>query len=525
MASTSLRMVIRRIGRVILLVTLGYPQLIVAVPLLVWLCAHGMSTWLKPGPSIGWRPVDLIRGIGFSMAAFLFAFLAILHLAAVIYVGWKGHGAVYRRGSWSAVTRPWLHGVITEEQLLARLDDLSRTRGIVGPVARAEPDCSPPIRYFYQPVKSAGELALDFTCSTYSPKARLFPPRETLFEFDKTNGRFQTVVRIDDKPMALIGVHPCDIHAMRLLDEVFTRDHRDEHYLTRRRNTFIVGIDCPVPCSPKAYCRDMHTDSADQGFDVMLYPLKSDEISADKESSGAVRVRFDGVQPPSPAFSGSNLAGPDGASTLEANPRKASGDYGIVFGTEAGRKWLNDADGRTVREPTVDDERRFERYLDRKHSAFPTRLTSRIERFPAILADSYDSLVWEATSQRCYSCGSCNLVCPTCYCFDIRDDADLSGRRGMRERTWDGCMLKDFALVAGGHNFRSKPVKRLRHRIYRKATWIEQRTGLAGCVGCARCEHACTAHISMVEILNQLDDEHRGAPLVGTGASKGSPGD
>ncbi len=498
MASTSLRTVIRRIGRVILLVTLGYPQLIVAVPLLVWLCVHGISTWLTPGPSGGWRPADLIRGIGFSMAAILFAVLAILHLAAVIYVGWKGHGAVYRRGSWSAVTRPWLHGVIKVEHLLARIDALSETRTLVGPVAQAEPACTPPIRYFYRPVKSAKALALDFTFCTYSPKANLFPPRETLFEFDRTNGHFQTIVRIDDKPMALIGVHPCDVHALRLLDEVFTRDHRDEHYLKRRQNTLIVGLDCPVSCSPKAYCRDMHTDSADQGFDVMLYPLKADENSADQRSPGV--------------------------SSADSNPRQATGDYGVVFGTEAGRKWLEGADGRTVREPTVDDERRFERFLDRKHSAFPKRLTNRVERLPAVLADSYDSLVWEATSQRCYSCGSCNLVCPTCYCFDIRDDADLSGRRGLRERTWDGCMLRDFALVAGGHNFRSKPAKRLRHRIYRKTTWIEQRTGLGGCVGCARCENACTAQISMVEILNQLSEEHRDAPPVGTGASKSSPG-
>lgn len=498
MSSLNIRTVIRRVGRVILLLTLGYPQLIVAVPLSVWLCVYVINTWLGPGPPNGWHPADLIRGIGFSMAFFLFAILAILHLAAVIYTGWKGHGAVYRQGSWSAVTRPWLHAVITGDQLLARIDALSHSRTIVGPVAQAEPECTPPIRYSYQPVKSAKELALDFTYCTYSPKSRLFPPRETLFEFSQENGHFQTHVRIDDKPATLIGVHPCDVHAVRLLDEVFARDHRDEHYLKRRQNTVIVGIDCPVPCSSEAYCRDMHTDSADQGFDVMLYPLKLNENA--------------------------NNTGWRGDPRDESNPRAATADYGIVFGTEAGRKWLEGTDQETVREPTVDDERRFEHYLNRKQSAFPTRLTNRLERLPAILAESYDSLVWEATSQRCYSCGSCNLVCPTCYCFDIRDECDLSGKRGLRERFWDGCMLRDFALVAGGHNFRTKPAKRLRHRIYRKAAWIEHRTGLGGCVGCARCEHACTAHISMVEILNQLSEEHQGAKPVGTGASKGSPG-
>jgi formate hydrogenlyase subunit 6/NADH:ubiquinone oxidoreductase subunit I len=68
-------------------------------------------------------------------------------------------------------------------------------------------------------------------------------------------------------------------------------------------------------------------------------------------------------------------------------------------------------------------------------------------------------------------------------------------------------MLHDFALVAGGHNFRGKAAQRLRHRIFRKGAWIEQRTGLTGCVGCARCVRSCTAHISIVEILNQLAEK------------------
>jgi Fe-S-cluster-containing hydrogenase component 2 len=128
-------------------------------------------------------------------------------------------------------------------------------------------------------------------------------------------------------------------------------------------------------------------------------------------------------------------------------------------------------------------------------------------RAAALAERSYRSPVWESEAQRCYSCGSCNLVCPTCYCFDIQDENDLPVDTGVRERCWDACMLRDFALVAGNHNFRPQAAQRLRHRVLRKMAWIEGRTGLAGCVGCGRCDRACTARISIVEIMKRLAQE------------------
>jgi formate hydrogenlyase subunit 6/NADH:ubiquinone oxidoreductase subunit I len=66
----------------------------------------------------------------------------------------------------------------------------------------------------------------------------------------------------------------------------------------------------------------------------------------------------------------------------------------------------------------------------------------------------------------------------------------------------------NFAISpVAGAGFRAKAASRLRHRIYRKAKWIKEREGIAGCVGCARCDRACTAHINSVEIYNQLAEE------------------
>jgi hypothetical protein len=290
----------------------------------------------------------------------------------------------------------------------------------------------------------------------------LLPPEESLFSFKTGPGTFEAEPIYEWTPIALVGVHPCDVNAIHLLDRVFSSTHRDEHYLTRREHVFIVGIDCPAPCTDGVFCRDMGSNSASEGFDIMCYPL----------SRGA-----------------------DAGSTR----------YGVVFGSDAGREFILYAQAGD--RPTSDDEAALERYQSEKKSAFPQMIPYDVDGLPTLLDRSYDSLLWEATARRCYSCGSCNLTCPTCYCFNTFDDMELTLDRGERKREWDGCQLPAFAAVAGNHNFRPKAASRLRHRIYRKAKWIREREGVIGCVGCARCDRACTAKIHSVDIYNQLAEE------------------
>lgn len=46
-------------------------------------------------------------------------------------------------------------------------------------------------------------------------------------------------------------------------------------------------------------------------------------------------------------------------------------------------------------------------------------------------------------------------------------------QKGARLRRWDGCMLRDFALVASGETFHQPRSDRLRHRFYRKDNTVE----------------------------------------------------
>lgn len=347
-----------------------------------------------------------------------------------------------------------LDRILSSEQLRGVVDRLMGERRVVGPVRRGD-------AFVYERVSHAEDLALGFSYCRYGPKQFLFPPTEVLFTFERTNGTFRARPVFERTPLALVGVHPCDIHAIRLLDKVFDDLHDDDHYFARRRSTLILGVDCARPCQPGVFCRDMHTNDAVDGFDLMLYPLNGAAAKCDR--------------------------------------------WGVVVGSEAGRGLLQQRGLGSA--PKADDERALERYRADKTAAFPKTIPYDVDTLPGLLEHSYDSLLWEATARRCYSCGSCNLVCPTCYCFNMRDETALDGRQGARLREWDGCQLAGFALVAGGHNFRPKAAARLRHRVYRKGKWIRERTGLAGCVGCARCDRACTAKISIVEMYRQLAEE------------------
>ncbi|MDO3379185.1 4Fe-4S dicluster domain-containing protein [Geoalkalibacter halelectricus] len=76
------------------------------------------------------------------------------------------------------------------------------------------------------------------------PKKYLFPPRERLWSLAADEYRRMT---LSDGPTALVGLAPCDLHAIAYLDRVFAED---PHYAQRRCRTLLIG----VSCAPREDC-------------------------------------------------------------------------------------------------------------------------------------------------------------------------------------------------------------------------------------------------------------------------------
>ncbi|MFA7160801.1 MAG: 4Fe-4S dicluster domain-containing protein [Kiritimatiellia bacterium] len=306
-------------------------------------------------------------------------------------------------------------------------------------------------KFKFGELESPADLRLDYDVTVLPPKYFLQPPCEQLLEFSGP-ADFKSLAGTGGA-FILLGVHPYDMAAISQMDKVFSSGNYDVHYMARRQKALIIGCDV-ARASPNVFAACMNTAVWTRGYDILLTHLDG------KYLAEAFTAR--------------------GASLLEAAP-------GIKKATPA------ELEAREkIREKNRKNLRRHK-----------LRMTP--DYLPELLEKSYDHPVWEEQSKKCFSCGSCNLVCPTCYCFDVRDELRWDLRGGTRSRVWDGCMLREFAMVAGGHNFRKKLAERFRHRYYRKGKYVPGKIGEIACIGCGRCIGACVAKIANpVYVYNRL---------------------
>lgn len=305
--------------------------------------------------------------------------------------------------------------------------------------------------FAFQTIQDPEELQLDYSTTILPPKKFLLPPHETLFEFDNArNGKVRAPEQ--DPPTVVFGVHTCDLHAITLLDKVFSSGHLDPNYVKRRQNTLIIGIECLKPCSEHSFCKSMGTVSADEGYDLHMIDLGE--------------------------------------------------SYAIDSATEAGEKLLGKY--ASVKPADEHDMQQLNAVLSEKWPRFPYRLDVDISDLPSLLNMSMKSPLWEELGERCLACAACTNVCPTCFCFDVKDEMNLDLTSGQRVRNWDSCQLDEFATVTGGHNFRKSRALRQRHRFMRKGKYILEAHGYLGCVGCGRCAMACLVDITPVSVFNEL---------------------
>jgi ferredoxin len=116
----------------------------------------------------------------------------------------------------------------------------------------------------------------------------------------------------------------------------------------------------------------------------------------------------------------------------------------------------------------------------------------------------FESEIWEKWGDKCLSCGSCAMVCPTCYCYGVEERVNMGFTCATKNRFLYSCNLLDFAEVAGGHNFRPEPHIRLKYRYYHQLRGFVEAYNQPLCVGCNRCGVACLAGINPKDVIDDL---------------------
>ncbi|MEK7742105.1 MAG: 4Fe-4S dicluster domain-containing protein, partial [Nitrospirota bacterium] len=120
-----------------------------------------------------------------------------------------------------------------------------------------------------------------------------------------------------------------------------------------------------------------------------------------------------------------------------------------------------------------------------------------------IFAENMDHPVWQQTAEdKCLSCANCVMVCPTCFCYDLRDEMSMDLKTVTRYRCFDACQDIRFAEVHGG-NFRQRRAARLRQFVTHKLDQTNQ-YGVFGTVGCGRCITWCPTGIDLTEITKEI---------------------
>jgi Fe-S-cluster-containing hydrogenase component 2 len=283
----------------------------------------------------------------------------------------------------------------------------------------------------------------------HSWKRYLNPPQSTLWHAERQDGDlvFEPVPQ-DPPAYAFFGVRPCDVAAIAIQDRVYLESgFRDPIYGARRERAFIVAVNCTEP-GGTCFCASMGTGPrAVRGYDLVLTEIH------DRESA---RHEF--------LLQSGSIAGATMAAQLPTRPA-APEEVAAV--------------DRMLTEAAAQMGRSLE-----------------IDGLPEVLRDAYEHAQWDDVAERCLSCTSCTMVCPTCFCATVEDHTALDGESATRTRRWDSCFTNDFAYVHGGSiraNTRSRYRQWLTHKL---GTW-EAQFGTPGCVGCGRCITWCPAAIDI----------------------------
>jgi sulfhydrogenase subunit beta (sulfur reductase) len=301
----------------------------------------------------------------------------------------------------------------------------------------------------YRLIKGSGKAYFDYVVGQHSWKKFLFPAELKLFDIERKGSDFE-VIRDDEepRPMALIGVRPCDVNAIAIHDKILLNGpYKDETYAMRRKNAFIVAVNCVRP-GGTCFCASMGTGpKATFGFDIAL----TEVLEKDRH-------------------------------------------YFIAeAGSQAGEEILIETGAKAAKESEIEAA---EKLLQKAARNMGRDLNTK--DLKEILYRNFENPQWDKAAQRCLSCGNCTMVCPTCFCINIKDLTDLTGKSAQRLRKWDSCFTLDHSYIYGG-SIRTSARARYRQWLTHKlASWIDQ-FGMPGCVGCGRCITWCPVGIDITE--------------------------
>jgi len=295
-----------------------------------------------------------------------------------------------------------------------------------------------------------GDAVLGEFRSIQSIKSFYFPARVKVGDYFP-----EKISEKKTRPVAIIGVKSCDLASLKVMDYVFKQESfKDPFYIAQREEGLVISSDCGS-FGETCFC---------VALDIMPYPTEDFDINLSEMGSGYV------------------------AEVGSEKGEKIVRDYFKLFQIADLYIERKEEARRKLKEALIE-------HVHKKKIPAKDSIQARFKK-------SFDSNLWEETSKTCVECGACNVICPACHCFILKDQPTEEAFE--RLRLWDSCLLMSFARVAGGANPRKLLAQRLRNRFDKKFNFFPNFIGRFGCTGCGRCSDACPGKIKIQEVLAKL---------------------
>ncbi len=308
----------------------------------------------------------------------------------------------------------------------------------------------------YRLVPGDPQLSFEYVVGADGPKTYLFPAELPLFTFHVENSGFVLDEGLPPVPkLAILGMRPCELAAVRVQDRVFGFDdprpfrcEMETWYRESRQQALLLVVNCTRP-GGTCFCTSWGTGpEAKKGFDLALTELR--------------------------------------------------GGFVIQVGSPRGQALLRHL---PVRAPTDSELELAELKLSRAREQMGRHLDT--EGLQKLLETNLEHPEWDEVAMRCLSCGNCTMVCPTCFCCTVTDSTHLHEEEVRRVRYWESCYTHQYTYTTMGperNTIRGRYRHWLRHKL---GTWWEQ-FGTSGCVGCGRCITWCPVGIDLTEEIPRI---------------------
>ncbi|MBT4722548.1 4Fe-4S dicluster domain-containing protein [Candidatus Falkowbacteria bacterium] len=273
-------------------------------------------------------------------------------------------------------------------------------------------------------------------------KKVFLPPTE---ELQQINDEKVSISKDRQDKVVAFGMNILDLQAHTLFDLVFSKD---VYYQRRKRNTVVIGFSNGIENDFRKY-KAFHSKYEEDVLEHLIF-----DIFIEKQKNANL-IFFSGSQ--------------KGQQLLEKNKIK---DYQhIEFAGAIPEEGIN---------PRIIENREAVE-LSEKHP------------------------IWDELAEICLACGKCTVHCPTCFCFDQKDEVDSQGTKKIRQ--WTSCYYPEFSKVAGGHKDLDTVKKKIYYWYYHKFVRIPDEFSYYGCVSCGRCSRVCPVEINISKVLQSLNKQ------------------